>query len=327
MDNLAHTLAGAALAESGLKRRTGLGMATLLIAANLPDIDVVVLLFADGLPFRRGWTHGVLALFVLPIILTGAMMLWARRRHGKWTPSRMAVRPGQVLLLSCVGVLSHPALDWLNTYGMRWLMPFDGTWFYGDALFIVDPWLWGILLVGVLAGRRVGGRAAVAAVAVALLYISGMTAASLVGRRMVAEGMRDEGYSPSEVMVGPVALNPNLRHVVIREGDRYLTGTLNWLPHPRLRISEVAVHTNAAHPAALVASGTEEARGFLTWARFPFYTIRPQGDGFSVILDDMRYASPGSPSWAAVRVNVAGPDTRRAGTTSRSGETVVMGPS
>jgi inner membrane protein len=25
---------------------------------------------------------------------------------------------------------------------MRWLMPFDGTWFYGDALYIVDPWMW-----------------------------------------------------------------------------------------------------------------------------------------------------------------------------------------
>ena len=21
-------------------------------------------------------------------------------------------------------------------------MPFDGRWFYGDALFIVDPWVW-----------------------------------------------------------------------------------------------------------------------------------------------------------------------------------------
>ena len=37
-------------------------------------------------------------------------------------------------------------LDWLNTYGVRLLMPFDGRWFYGDALFIVDPWVW--LLLG-----------------------------------------------------------------------------------------------------------------------------------------------------------------------------------
>ena len=42
---------------------------------------------------------------------------------------------------------SHPLLDWLNTYGMRFLMPFDGRWFYGDALFIMDPLVW--LLTGV----------------------------------------------------------------------------------------------------------------------------------------------------------------------------------
>jgi inner membrane protein len=34
----------------------------------------------------------------------------------------------------------------LNTYGIRLLMPFSGEWFYGDALFIVDPWVW--LLAG-----------------------------------------------------------------------------------------------------------------------------------------------------------------------------------
>jgi inner membrane protein len=33
----------------------------------------------------------------------------------------------------------------VNNYGIRLLMPFDGRWFYGDALFIVDPWLWLIL--------------------------------------------------------------------------------------------------------------------------------------------------------------------------------------
>jgi inner membrane protein len=28
---------------------------------------------------------------------------------------------------------------------MRWLMPLDGTWFYGDVLFILDPWIWLVL--------------------------------------------------------------------------------------------------------------------------------------------------------------------------------------
>ena len=55
MDNLCHTLVGAALGEAGLKRQTRFGNATLMIASNLPDIDVLV--FATSTPsvaFRRG---------------------------------------------------------------------------------------------------------------------------------------------------------------------------------------------------------------------------------------------------------------------------------
>ena len=71
MDNLCHTLVGAALGEAGLKRRTPLAMATLLVGANLPDVDAVTYVYADSptsFAFRRGWTHGVLAMAVLPIL-------------------------------------------------------------------------------------------------------------------------------------------------------------------------------------------------------------------------------------------------------------------
>src|SRR6188508_3837495 len=77
MDNLCHTLVGAALGEAGLKRRTRFGSATLMIASNLPDIDVLV--FATGTPavaFRRGWTHGVLAQALLPLAFVVCLLLW-----------------------------------------------------------------------------------------------------------------------------------------------------------------------------------------------------------------------------------------------------------
>src|SRR6188508_2438536 len=83
MDNLCHTLVGAALGEAGLKRRTRFGNATLMIAANLPDLDVLV--FATSTPsvaFRRGWTHGILAQALLPIALTAAIWAVARWRPG-----------------------------------------------------------------------------------------------------------------------------------------------------------------------------------------------------------------------------------------------------
>ena len=79
MDNVCHTLVGAAMAEAGLKKYSAHATATLMIAANIPDLDVLV--FATGTPaieFRRGWTHGLVGQALLPIGVTLAFMLWAR---------------------------------------------------------------------------------------------------------------------------------------------------------------------------------------------------------------------------------------------------------
>src|SRR5690606_29222719 len=104
--------------------------------------------------------HGILAMLVLPLLLTGAMLLWHRWRAGH--PGAPAAthasasppfNPRAILLLSCIALLSHPLLDWMNTYGVRLLMPFDGRWFYGDTLFIVEPWFWLLTAVGVVVAR------------------------------------------------------------------------------------------------------------------------------------------------------------------------------
>jgi inner membrane protein len=134
MDPIAHTLVGASLASSGLRKRTRFAAAALIIGANLPDVDGVTYFVGGdlGLFFRRGWTHGLPAVAIWPFLLAGALTLLGRGR----------ARFGALFWLSLLSVATHPTLDWLNNYGMRWLMPLDGRWFYGDAVFILDPWLW-----------------------------------------------------------------------------------------------------------------------------------------------------------------------------------------
>ena len=54
MDNVCHTLVGAALGRAGLAQRTRFGAAALMISANIPDLDVLV--FATNtiaVSFRR----------------------------------------------------------------------------------------------------------------------------------------------------------------------------------------------------------------------------------------------------------------------------------
>lgn len=178
MDPLTHTFVGATLGKAGLERRTALAMPTLLIGANLPDVDVLALFGGDdvGLAFRRGWTHGVPALILLPILLTLGMVLYDRRFRDR---DARPIDARQLLLLSYISVWSHPALDWLNTYGIRLLMPFDGRWFYGDSLYIIDPWVWlalgGILFLLATRKRRVDVSWAILAL-LATLFVLGVPA-------------------------------------------------------------------------------------------------------------------------------------------------------
>jgi len=162
MDNVCHTLVGAALAETGLKHRTRYGAVALMIAANLPDVDVLV--FATSTPsvsFRRGWTHGILAQLVLPLAMALAFSWWQRRKTDNRQPTTDNQPPARFWWLAglgYIGIYSHVFLDYLNNYGVRLLNPFDWRWLYGDAVFIIDPWLWITLGLGVWLARRRASR-------------------------------------------------------------------------------------------------------------------------------------------------------------------------
>jgi inner membrane protein len=171
VDNLTHSLAGAALAKAGLERYTPLAATTLVLAANAPDVDILA--YAQGpyfaLSFRRGITHGVLATVVLPFLVAGAVLAWDRWVRRRGAPDAMPANPRAVLMLAFVGLLTHPALDWMNNYGMRWWLPFDGRWSYGDAFFILDPWLWLALGIAVYLGSEWARSAQIAWAVLALL--------------------------------------------------------------------------------------------------------------------------------------------------------------
>ena len=159
MDNLTHSLVGAVLGQAGLKRTTGLAMPALIIGANLPDVDAACFFWLEGtehLAFRRGITHGPPALVLLPLILAG--LLWAfdrwQTKRGARPEGRLPVRFAWLYAMAFIGCLSHPFFDWLNVYGIRLLEPFSSQWFYGDTLFIIDPWLWAMLIASIWVSRR-----------------------------------------------------------------------------------------------------------------------------------------------------------------------------
>jgi inner membrane protein len=272
-----------------------------MIASNLPDVDVLV--FTTGTPsvaFRRGWTHGVLADVLLPLVLTAIIVCVARWRlpRAKSRGGPDDVRLRQVLLLSYIGVIVHVLMDLLNNYGVRLLMPFSQHWFYGDVLFIMDPWMWIMLGAGVwLARQRRSVRPARGALLLAAAYVVAMLVSARLARAEITERWRQvEGQPPHALMVGPVPITPLRRQVIIDAGDRYETGTFTWQPRD-IRFDARDVPKNDTDPRVAIARNAPNIRAFLVWSRFPFWTLEPADGGTRITVGDMRFV--GGPGLAA----------------------------
>lgn len=300
MDNLAHALAGAAIGEAGLKNRTGLGLATLIIAANLPDVDVLGLLWGENLGWRRGWTHGPVAMLVLPPLLVGVMVMFDRwqARRGARPANRPPLHLGWLMALAYIGWLSHPLLDLMNTYGVRLLMPFSERWFYGDVLFIIDVWLWTMLALGVWLSRRRRratsshpGRPALVSLGTAAVYTAAMASSSVVAERMTREAAAAERHGPIRTVVAsPVPINPFRRDLVFATDEAYGFGELRWTPSPRVQLEPQLVARNMNDPAIAAARQAKPIADFLYWSRLPFATVERRADATIVTIADARYA-------------------------------------
>jgi inner membrane protein len=286
----------------------------LLIGANLPDVDVLAYFWGPGadLAFRRGWTHGVLALALWPLVLSGTMLLLDRglRRLSRASlPS--GVRPGQLLVLSCISIWSHPALDTLNTYGVRWLMPFSGRWFYGDILFIVDPWVWLTLALGVLLSRlRAGTWPARLALWLVFGYATAMAGGAVAARSIArAEMAAISGAPVRRVLVSPVPVNPFRRRVVAELDETYRTAAFRWLADPHVDPASVRLYPKGdrGDPMVARAASTTLGRRFLGWARFPAFRVEEPSDGKLIVhIVDLRYADRPGVRFGAVSIPLAG---------------------
>lgn len=303
MDNFTHSLAGWALGQAGLKRMTGLAVPTLIIAANLPDIDAVLsVLGTQSLALRRGLTHGPIALLILPLLLTAAMVAYERWqvRRRKRPRSRLPVRPVPLLILAYIGTLSHPALDFMNNYGIRLLEPFSPRWFYGDTLFIIDAMLWTILPLGIWASRRreAVGRAgwerpAQAALALALVYIAGNFMFSVKAEHDTAMAVREQrGITPDLVIANAVPVRFWHRDMLWRGDSLIGRGSFNAGDGMMPVLAPGATATNMASPyVARAAAQDPDAKAFLFWARIPYASLTQIPGGKRVVLRDARFDS------------------------------------
>lgn len=155
-----------------------------IAAAEFPDADLVYSgpMVAMGklgyLLHHRGHTHTVVWALVSAGVLWWITRWWWQRglkgRERADASSAIVSRVGAraLLMLALAGTLSHLLLDFTNSYGVHPFWPLDNRWFYGDAVFIVEPWLMVVAIPPLVWGpRRLVGRVMLVLALVAILAL------------------------------------------------------------------------------------------------------------------------------------------------------------
>jgi inner membrane protein len=294
LDNITHTLAGALIAEMGLKRRSRFAFAACLLGANAPDIDVFVPLAfpVDGIEFHRGPLH---AIFAWPFLAAAIVaVLWLADWCVPPKEGGMRFRPSPLFVVAFLAVLTHPFLDWLTTYAIALLAPVSWHWYSGNAIFIVDWVYWLLMIVGISWSawrwrRRLPhpGRPAQVAGMVMLAYIALNLAESLYVERATAQALRGRGIEPTLVVAGPPPLAFWERTIQWRSADRFGSGTFDLKSGIKIDAAREPLGLNDPQ-LALARRSERYVRSFLVWSRMPI-VVRVDGRKY---LSDQRFYGP-----------------------------------
>lgn len=150
MENLTHSLVGAALAEVALpagatRAQRSIFFIAGVLAANLPDGDLLYSnIMSPPLGYllqHRGYTHTIVGCLVLACVVGAFAFIPA-------IGDRLGATRDRWWTLIVVALLSHITLDWWNSYGVHPFWPFDNRWVYGDAINIFEPLLW--IMLGIV---------------------------------------------------------------------------------------------------------------------------------------------------------------------------------
>jgi inner membrane protein len=287
-------MAGWVLGQAGLKTTTRKGLAALILAANMPDIDVF---FGnapwDPLAIHRGFTHGLLGgVLLMPPILAGLLWLLDRWQVGRGTKfkSGLPMRFGWLILLCYLGALTHPLLDMLTTYSVQLLSPFSNLWFHADGLFIIDIWIWLLLAIsiGVSKRREQRGlewrRLPQVAIGVLLAYV----AANLLITDRANAAVQSSSPNAQAIFASPPPVAFWRRDLVWRERDCYRRSEFS--PFTGFAQPRACQPANMGDPTVREAiSRDPRLRKFLKWSILPQADVTRGRCEAKVTIGDARY--------------------------------------
>lgn len=295
MDNLTHSLAGWALGQAGLKTKTRKGFAALILAANMPDIDVF---FGnapwDPLSIHRGFTHGLVGgVLAMPPVLAGLLWLLDRWQVGRGVTfkSGLPMRFGWLVALCYLGALTHPLLDLLTTYSVQLFSPLSSAWYHADALFIIDVWVWLVLAIaiGVSKRREQQGREWRRLPQIAIGIVLAYVAANLFISQRADAAVRSIDRAAKAIFASPPPVLFWKRDLVWRDGDCYRRTSYDPLSSG-LATPSACQPSNMADPLVRAALRRDpRLQKFLKWSILPQAEVVRDRCSAHVTIGDARY--------------------------------------
>ncbi|PYV17977.1 MAG: hypothetical protein DMG21_06485 [Acidobacteria bacterium] len=309
MDNVAHTLTAVALSQAGFNRKTRFATLALILAANIPDVDIVTSFASSAtyLKYHRGLTHSILGATVLAGIVTAVIYLWGGRAAPPKKKDAAPLDLRWLALAAWVGAASHLALDLTNSYGVRLLDPFSGRWFAWDIMYIVDPLLLLILAVALGApllfrviSEEVGARKPG--------FQKGAIVRGFAHARVISLLDSHSYYQedPERLAAFPTPLNPFQWTGVAETESAIHVLPVNALDSDVDMERDRVFHKPDSSPALTIATKTPTAQAFFDFARFPWAEVEDADDGYDVRILDLRFysgARGGQPFTVEIRLD------------------------
>lgn len=151
MEPVTHFLTGACMGRAGFNRYSKWATASMVLAAEAPDLDVFYSWAKgpEGFGHHRGYTHTFIGMPVMAALVVAflyGLYRWRKRKHPDMAAPRWSVLYGLALLAG----FSHILLDFTNNYGVVPFMPFSHRWMSWDIVFIYEPLIWLFLLAGLV---------------------------------------------------------------------------------------------------------------------------------------------------------------------------------
>ena len=281
VDTIAHGLTGAVIGYCGFRQRPDGGRVALwagIAAAEFPDIDIGLGFFGNEavLRWHRSFTHSALLLPVWAAMVAGAFWAVSDKKRFRL-----------LYAVSAVGIASHLLLDWLTNYGTELLWPLTDARFALSWVFIVDPYVWAMLGVGLWAAIRSQGAGLAR---LGLAVVCGYFLFCGASRAVVLHRARVNAPPTARVDAFSQPMNP-LRWTVVRDDG----AAIHWM-NGRQDDTFVQFRDNNLLPKA---EATEAVRVFRWFAAFPLVERIDENRHLVLRYRDLRFRSP--MPWGGVR--------------------------